>query len=380
MGKRVQRAVRILTTSAALSLCGGGALGQTYQVAINQAGSAATYSLNVTAPMVGTPSLPSGAPIPVGSSYLIGGAAATPATTPPTRTRPSTAVFGTSFTGNFPVAITSGSISATGSNGGSPVHPSGGMTLVVNPAANAAVISGLSVDLLGGATAGFTVSLSIAFQSFHTRDPNSILLIPGATIPVTQQATVTSLVAAQPAAGGAAVGTLTPTGTPGVFAFSVPVTVEVTVSATLAGAPVPVDPQTVEVTLAGTVDTTQGATAPITATITINDQQTQDGPIALDPQTIDEPIYGGKLLATLVLQSVTVGLNANATIAALGTRVDEPADPLDVNGDGIVDPDDLADFIAGYFSSPPGPGSDFNGDGVVDPDDLSDYIAGYFGR
>ncbi len=50
----------------------------------------------------------------------------------------------------------------------------------------------------------------------------------------------------------------------------------------------------------------------------------------------------------------------------------------DFNGDGNVDPDDLADYITGFFSVPPSPGADFNGDGNVDPDDLADYITGFF--
>jgi hypothetical protein len=53
--------------------------------------------------------------------------------------------------------------------------------------------------------------------------------------------------------------------------------------------------------------------------------------------------------------------------------------PLDFNGDGTVDPDDLSDYISCYFSLPPCAQADFNSDGNTDPDDLSDYIAGYFG-
>ncbi len=51
----------------------------------------------------------------------------------------------------------------------------------------------------------------------------------------------------------------------------------------------------------------------------------------------------------------------------------------DFNADGVLDPDDLSDYIAAYFSLPPGPGADFSGDGITDPDDLSDFIAAYFG-
>ncbi len=53
--------------------------------------------------------------------------------------------------------------------------------------------------------------------------------------------------------------------------------------------------------------------------------------------------------------------------------------PIDVNADGTLDPDDLADFIAGYFAIPPAAFADYDASGTVDPDDLSDAIAGYFG-
>ena len=50
----------------------------------------------------------------------------------------------------------------------------------------------------------------------------------------------------------------------------------------------------------------------------------------------------------------------------------------DFNGDGNLDPDDLADYIGAYFSEPAPLSADFNRDGTVDPDDLADYIGAYF--
>ncbi len=58
--------------------------------------------------------------------------------------------------------------------------------------------------------------------------------------------------------------------------------------------------------------------------------------------------------------------------------------PVDINGDGILDPDDLSDYLAWYFAyddearqaSPPW--TDFDSDGDIDPDDLSDFIVAYF--
>ncbi len=66
-----------------------------------------------------------------------------------------------------------------------------------------------------------------------------------------------------------------------------------------------------------------------------------------------------------------------ATKIAFRTSCVNPCPP-DINGDGNLDPDDLADYIACYFT-PPCDQADYDGSGSVDPDDLSDYIAAYFG-
>jgi len=50
----------------------------------------------------------------------------------------------------------------------------------------------------------------------------------------------------------------------------------------------------------------------------------------------------------------------------------------DLNCDGELNPDDLADFINEFFAVAPGPRADFNGDGLTDPDDLADYISEFF--
>jgi len=50
----------------------------------------------------------------------------------------------------------------------------------------------------------------------------------------------------------------------------------------------------------------------------------------------------------------------------------------DFNQDAFLNPDDLADFIGGFFSQPTSPQCDFNLDGEINPDDLADFIAAYF--
>ncbi len=92
---------------------------------------------------------------------------------------------------------------------------------------------------------------------------------------------------------------------------------------------------------------------------------------------LTSPSISGQFSAA-VLPSPDMGMRflIDSSGDAISFRV---LDPADFNLDGVVDPDDLSDFIAGFFGSPANPNTDFNGDGVVDPDDLSDYIAAFFG-
>ncbi len=50
----------------------------------------------------------------------------------------------------------------------------------------------------------------------------------------------------------------------------------------------------------------------------------------------------------------------------------------DFNRDGVLNADDLSDYITGYFNDPSDPATDFNRDGIINADDLSDYITAYF--
>ncbi len=51
----------------------------------------------------------------------------------------------------------------------------------------------------------------------------------------------------------------------------------------------------------------------------------------------------------------------------------------DFNRDGNLDPDDISDYIACFFQTPPCPQGDYDRSGFTDPDDLSTYISDFFG-
>ncbi len=102
---------------------------------------------------------------------------------------------------------------------------------------------------------------------------------------------------------------------------------------------------------------------------------------AVDPQT-GEP---ASLASVDFVRIVTAVDHADPVFGPRSTEVGGvaavrlPFSRSDFNRDGLIDPDDLADFIACYFSAAECPGADFNGDGHIDPDDLADFIAAYFG-
>lgn len=111
--------------------------------------------------------------------------------------------------------------------------------------------------------------------------------------------------------------------------------------------------------------------APDTYTILvlkINDDAPQTLMVAADPVPLEgAPALGGFSYSTNLQSEAQVnGLTVGPTCAA------------DFNTDGVLDPDDLADYIGAFFSQPPGIGSDFNDDGVTDPDDLADFIGAFF--
>jgi len=82
----------------------------------------------------------------------------------------------------------------------------------------------------------------------------------------------------------------------------------------------------------------------------------------------------------------TIGLFKPAA-AAFPNTVTAPNIPVptvppvcvaDINGDGLLDSDDLADYITCFFSTPPCALADQDFDNVVTPDDLSEYVANFF--
>ena len=113
------------------------------------------------------------------------------------------------------------------------------------------------------------------------------------------------------------------------------------------------------------------------------------GQVTLTSFSIDgggNVLSGGALSARCTIGSgiggtAMVGGNYRATASFLNPTTTGGAVarcPADIDGDGSVTPDDLAEFMGAYFGNPPDLIADFTRDGRVDPEDLADFLNAYF--
>lgn len=268
------------------------------------ASSTSSWSLAVNAPFV-----VSGDP----RSHLLGNY---DATSNPTGTRTIPGLTGSDNGLNNVINLSEGAVSASGSSGGSPLHPAGVFAMNFDPAQGTVVLTGLNLDLLNGGQAVVDASVSVTYPSFRTRQP-TCTVFGGFPIRVPiGQGQITGLLASQAAEDDT--GVLTPAG-PNQYTFAIPFTVNLLVTATLAGEPFPVDPQSLPVVLNGTV-TLAGDSASISATLDVSNQQTQPGPLAMDPVPFTEPLCSGQLVFNLILASVSTDVSTQSTLVAPGVR------------------------------------------------------------
>ncbi|MCE7975162.1 MAG: hypothetical protein DYG92_12695 [Leptolyngbya sp. PLA1] len=292
------------------------------------ASSTSAWNLTVNAPFV-----VSGDP----RSFLIGNY---DATANPTGTRTLVGLVGSDNGLNNVINLSAGGVSASGSSGQTPLHPAGVFSMNIDPAAGTIVMTGLSLNILNGGQAAVGAEVSLTYPSFRTRQPTCTVFggFP-ITLPI-GEGQITGLVASQAAEEDA--GVLTPGGS-GTYTFAIPFTVNLLVTATLQGEPFPVEPQSLPVVLTGTV-TLDGATASMAATLDISNQQTQPGPLAMDPMPFTEPLCGGGLLLNLQLASVAVNVSTQSNLVAPGVRTCTAVSITQHPANQTVDAGDPAEF------------------------------------
>jgi len=319
--------MRRWTALAAVAILPAIAQADSYNFSVG-ASSTSAWSLTVNAPFV-----VSGNP----RSYLIGNY---DATTNPTGTRTLPGLSGADDGLNTAINLSAGGISASGSSGQTPLHPAGVFAMNIDPAAGTIVLTGLSLDILNGGQAVVGTEVSVTYPSFRTRQPTCTVFggFP-ITIPL-DGGQITGLLASQAAEEDP--GVLTPAGG-GTYTFAIPLTINLLVTATLQGEPFPVEPQTLPVLLTGTV-TLNGDSASIAATLDVSNQQTQPGPLAMDPTPVTAPLCSGSLMLNLLLASVSVNVSTESDIVAPGVRTCTAAAISQHPSNLAVDAGDAAEF------------------------------------
>jgi hypothetical protein len=335
-----------------------------YNFTVNATTSTLTYSFNSSAPFAGT---------------MIGENDPLKAANQQTRTKRFTTFFGCgtfSATDNQTVNV-SGTIAATGSSTGSTaLHPSGTFKLGINPAAGTSVLQDFSVNLVGSGMMDTTANLNgFTYQSFCAINPSCTAPFLSPVTLSLGTVSVTSLLASQ-APGTPESGTLTAAGA-NQWNFSVPCTLTITPTVVFGGSAVPADPQTVASVFAGTITVT-GSTASITGSATINyNPPTNTTPSPQPPTAMAVPATsalcpGINLIMTITINSSTVGSNNTANLIATGPRI---VCKCDTNSNGVLEVQDIFDFLNLWFAGDPR--GDFNGNGLT-VQDIFDFLSCWF--
>jgi hypothetical protein len=244
--------------------------------------------------------------------------------------------------------------------------------LRIDTVADRAVLYALSVDLLGGTQPAVATDASMTYQAFRTCSPTGFF--PSLTVPLPLgDAVVTRLTAVQTCPP--AVGTIENTG-PGMYTFTVPTTVTVDPGVNFNGEDQETAPIDLPVVVSGSVQLGDVA-ATATASLSVEYSQMIEGPIvAADGAPFDLPNpLGGTvhLLLDLSLDSVSIDLNATATMHADGVVTPTPC-AADWNHDHVVNSQDFFDFLASFFAG----ASDFNCSGTTNSQDFFDFLGAFF--
>ncbi|CAG1007164.1 hypothetical protein PHYC_03398 [Phycisphaerales bacterium] len=343
-------------SAAALLAAAGVCAAQPYAVTLNSAASNASWSFSLSAPYQTSPA---------NTCNILGN---WDSVNNPGGTRTIPGLFGGDTNANTPVNISAGSVGASASSGANPLHPAGSFTIALDTGAGTCAVSDFTSDILNGATTSGSGSASITYSSFRTRQPTCTILggFP-ITVPL-GNAEITALTATQDTAS--APGSLSSAGG-GAYNFNVPLTATANITASLNGAAFPVDPTPVAFVLSGTI-TPNGSTATMSAEIHVNQQDSQAGPLALDPISFTEPLCSGNLIVTLVLASVDTGVTIDSNMSGSGVLLTPPCDP-DVNCDGSVNGFDIEateQAINGDYTNFCQPSADLNADGAENGFDI----------
>jgi hypothetical protein len=283
----------------------------------------------------------------------------------PTGTRTKPGLFGSfGSTENLPVAIALGVALA----GRIETVTAGSLELTLDIPNSLVSVDNLVADLLASGPAAIPATISLAPESFRTRQPDSVYIGIPIDLPIGELA-ITTLTITQTAQ---AVGVLTEI-EPGRYSFAVIGAAEIAGTVEVLGSPTDLPPTPTALTLAGEI-TVVGSTATLTSLQSIDLSETQNPGVEIpefpvDLPTILPPGETAHTLMNLVLEQVATSfvgdLRLNATGEAAGCVGD-------FNGDGAVNTLDVLAYLNAWAAGDPS--ADINGDGSVNTLDVLAFL------
>lgn len=184
------------------------------------------------------------------------------------------------------------------------------------------LLSGLSVDLLDGASLSVPVNADVSFSSFTTANPTFFYPAVPVSVPV-GEVSLDALRATQ--TGGPVLGSATPDGMGG-FDVLLSVPVELSGSATFMGQTFPLDAFPALLPVAGTLTTDPGSAFFMGgADIVLSESMTIDMPIPDFP--LELPTLGAEsasVVLSLTLDDVSLDLDLDIAVGAGGVEVPAP--------------------------------------------------------
>jgi hypothetical protein len=237
---------------------------------------------------------------------------------------------------------------------------SGGFTLLLDAAGGTATATGAALDLIGGGGLALPADVTLSFDSFRTRAPDSTFI---GGFPITLPLGELSLTALNFTQTEPAIGVLTPTG-PDAWSVALAIAGELTGQVDALGSPLELPPTPAVLPLAGTV-TLVGAELVFSAGARLEQDSTQEPMTALPPVPLPLPTIlpagsTANLVANLTLDELSVGFAADIVVQARGEAANCPAD---CDGDGALTVFDFLCFLSLFDMGDPA--ADCDGDGAL---------------
>ena len=236
----------------------------------------------------------------------------------------------------------------------------GGFTLVIDAAEGDLTITDAVLDLLGGGALALPADVTLAFDTFRTRSPDSTFI---GGFPITVPLGDLSLTALEFTQTDPAIGMLTSTG-PDAWTFAVGIPGELTGTVDALGSPLELPPTPTVLPLVGTL-TLSGGTLTLDSAAMLDQDVVQEPMSPLPPLPLPLPtiLPGGStanLIANLTLDRLALDFAANAIVAARG---EASVCPADCDEDGELTLFDFLCFQSAFASGDPS--ADCDGDGSL---------------